>query len=154
MGVSTRKRKWVSQPESDKRVSQPESVSGCLNPKAIRGCLSPKAVNGCLNPKAISGSLWDSGVVAVWGGCCLESVDPSEARVVGVIFSFGSPERLVKNFALTVQMGSVLGGQDARPLEAPISYAWAYQDFLDNALSALLFVRRARRLWTLLIGVP
>ncbi|OWM90303.1 hypothetical protein CDL15_Pgr014141 [Punica granatum] len=31
------------------------------------------------------------------------------------IFSFGSLEQPVKNFALTVQMGPVFGGLDARP---------------------------------------
>ncbi|OWM77775.1 hypothetical protein CDL15_Pgr012477 [Punica granatum] len=61
------------------------------------------------------------------------------------IFSFGSPEQPVKNFALTVHMGFVLGGQDERPLEAPISYAWAYRDFPDNALVALLVIRHACR---------
>ncbi|PKI59991.1 hypothetical protein CRG98_019623 [Punica granatum] len=38
-----------------------------------------------------------------------------ERRCDSQIFSFGSPERPVKNFVLTVQMGPVLGGLDTRP---------------------------------------
>ncbi|PKI46263.1 hypothetical protein CRG98_033344 [Punica granatum] len=64
------------------------------------------------------------------------------------IFSFGSPEQPMKIFALTVQVGPVLGALDTRPPGAPVSHAWAYQDFPNDALAVLLFVRHARRLWT------
>ncbi|PKI60646.1 hypothetical protein CRG98_018964 [Punica granatum] len=43
-------------------------------------------------------------------------------------------------------MDPVLGGLDTRPLEAPVSFVWAYRDVPDDALVALLVVRRARRL--------
>ncbi|PKI57932.1 hypothetical protein CRG98_021681 [Punica granatum] len=45
------------------------------------------------------------------------------------IFSFGSLKQPVKNVSLTVQMGPVFGGLDARPQRAPVSHAWAYRDF-------------------------
>ncbi|PKI40339.1 hypothetical protein CRG98_039268 [Punica granatum] len=60
------------------------------------------------------------------------------------VFNFGSHERLVKNFALTVQVGPVLGGLDARPPRAPVSHAWAYRDFPDDTLAALSVVRHDR----------
>ncbi|OWM87099.1 hypothetical protein CDL15_Pgr027034 [Punica granatum] len=87
----------------------------------------------------------DSGIKVYHSSCLLG---------IPVILEIPVNHRLVKNFVLTVHMDSVLGGQDARPLEAPVSYAWAYQDFPDNALAALSFVRHAHRLWTLLIEVP
>ncbi|PKI66342.1 hypothetical protein CRG98_013304 [Punica granatum] len=50
----------------------------------------------------------------------------------------------MKNFASTVQVGPVFGGLDMRPPRAPVSHAWAYRDFPDDALAVLLFVRHAR----------
>ncbi|PKI71123.1 hypothetical protein CRG98_008491 [Punica granatum] len=47
-------------------------------------------------------------------------------------------------------MDPVLGGPDARPPKVPVSHVWAYRDVPDDALAVLLFVRHARRLWTLL----
>ncbi|OWM90886.1 hypothetical protein CDL15_Pgr027373 [Punica granatum] len=74
----------------------------------------------------------------------------SEYAVVLVVFvhisSLGSPKRPVKNFALTVQMDAALGGLDARPLGAPVSYVWAYRDVPDDALAALSVVLHAYRL--------
>ncbi|OWM73943.1 hypothetical protein CDL15_Pgr009129 [Punica granatum] len=70
------------------------------------------------------------------------------------IFSFGSPKQPVKNFALTVQMDPVLGGLDTRPPGTPVSHAWAYRDFPDDALTVLSFVRHTHRFWTLVIRVP
>ncbi|OWM72564.1 hypothetical protein CDL15_Pgr005033 [Punica granatum] len=79
---------------------------------------------------------------------------PSGWESESAIFSFGSPEQPMKIFALTVQVGPVLGGLDTRPPGAPVSHAWAYQDFPNDALAVLLFVRHARRLWTLIIWMP
>ncbi|PKI73265.1 hypothetical protein CRG98_006342 [Punica granatum] len=62
------------------------------------------------------------------------------------IFSFGSPEQPVKIFALTVQVGPVLGGLDTRLQGAPVSHAWTYRDFPNDALAVLIVVRHARRL--------
>ncbi|PKI49252.1 hypothetical protein CRG98_030361 [Punica granatum] len=77
-----------------------------------------------------------------------EGDGPLSKNLVGrtrrVIFSFESPKRPVKNFALTVQMDPFLGGLDARPPEVPASHVWAYRDVPDDALAALLFVRHAR----------
>ncbi|OWM91652.1 hypothetical protein CDL15_Pgr022200 [Punica granatum] len=50
-----------------------------------------------------------------------------------------------------MQVGPVLGDLNTKPPGAPVSHAWAYRDFLDDALAALSVVQRARRLWTLVI---
>ncbi|PKI62264.1 hypothetical protein CRG98_017344 [Punica granatum] len=71
-----------------------------------------------------------------FAGCCVLK-DSSSG-----IFSFGSPKRPVKNFALTVQMDHVLRGLDARPPRVPVGYVWDYRDVPDNALAALSIVQR------------
>ncbi|OWM90070.1 hypothetical protein CDL15_Pgr000857 [Punica granatum] len=65
---------------------------------------------------------------------------PSGWESESAIFSFRSLEQHMKIFALIVQVGPVLEGLDTRPPGVPVSHAWAYRDFLDNALPALSFV--------------
>ncbi|PKI60795.1 hypothetical protein CRG98_018784 [Punica granatum] len=83
----------------------------------------------------------DSGI-KVYHSSCLLGIPVILEIPVNHIFSFGSPERLVKNFALTVQMGSVLEGQDMRPLEA-----LAVPNYLDGVFSCPLFLRKVPS-WT------
>ncbi|PKI60627.1 hypothetical protein CRG98_018977 [Punica granatum] len=110
-------------------------------------------------------TLWDSssgeGVftypvdsrIRVCRSSCLLVIPVILALLVDHIFSFRLPEQPVKNFALTVQVSPFLGGLVTRPSGAPVSHALAYQDFPDDALAALSFIRHARQLWTILIKV-
>ncbi|PKI56173.1 hypothetical protein CRG98_023441 [Punica granatum] len=48
----------------------------------------------------------------------------------------------------------IFEGLNARPHGVLLGHTWAYRDVLNDALTTLLAVRHARRLWTLLVKVP
>ncbi|PKI66330.1 hypothetical protein CRG98_013292 [Punica granatum] len=89
--------------------------------------------------------LYDEGFC--FAGCCMLKDSSSRVECLRIPSGWESESAVV--LAMRANR-SVLGGLDARPPKVPVSHVWAYRDVPDDALAVLLFVRHARRLWTLL----